>query len=230
MQRYVDFNQGMDARLLTEEKMKILSALPIKPFRIAYDNIKYTDIYTKAIKLAARYGVEEFSNYLLYNFDDKPIELYNRLKINIDLAAELSVHIYSFPMKYEPIENKKRGYVGKNWNLYYLKSIKAILNVSKGVFSGDTSFFEKAFGKNEQEFLEILSMPKELITYRLFYENLNITSKWKKEYNALTATQKNILLDALSNDSFDVADQKIQTILRFYKNSVINKKNNILKI
>ena len=44
------------------------------------------------------------------------------------------------------------------------------------------------------------------------------------------ATQKNILLDALSNDSFDVADQKIQTILRFYKNSVINKKNNILKI
>ena len=230
MQRYVDFNQGMDARLLTEEKMKILSALPIKPFRIAYDNIKYTDIYTKAIKLAARYGVEEFSNYLLYNFDDKPIELYNRLKINIDLAAELSVQIYSFPMKYEPIENKKRGYVGKNWNLYYLKSIKAILNVSKGVFSGDTSFFEKAFGKNEQEFLEILSMPKELITYRLFYENLNITSKWKKEYNALTATQKNILLDALSNDSFDVADQKIQTILRFYKNSVINKKNNILKI
>ena len=66
-------------------------------------------------------------------------------------------------------------------------------------------------------------MPKELITYRLFYENLNITSKWKKEYNALTATQKNILLDALSNDSFDVADQKIQTILRFYKNSVINR-------
>ena len=31
-----------------------------------------------------------------------------------------------------------------------------------------TSFFEKAFGKNEQEFLEILSMPKELITYRHF--------------------------------------------------------------
>ena len=152
MQRYVDFNQGMDARLLTEEKMKILSALPIKPFRIAYDNIKYTDIYTKAIKLAARYGVEEFSNYLLYNFDDKPIELYNRLKINIDLAAELSVHIYSFPMKYEPIENKKRGYVGKNWNLYYLKSIKAILNVSKVYSAVTLRFSKKHLAKTSKNF------------------------------------------------------------------------------
>lgn len=94
------------------------------------------------------------------------MDLYNRLKININLSRTLSVHIYSFPMKYEPIENKKRGYVGKNWNLYYLKSIKAILNVFKGVFGGDINFFEKAFGKDEQEFFEILSMPKELITYR----------------------------------------------------------------
>ena len=113
MQRYVDFNQGMDARLLTEEKMKILSALPIKPFRIAYDNIKYTDIYTKAIKLAARYGVEEFSNYLCIISMINPLNFYNRLKINIDLAAELSVHIYSFPMKYEPIENKNVVMLGK---------------------------------------------------------------------------------------------------------------------
>lgn len=230
MQRYVDFNQGMDARLLSEDKMQILSTLPIRPFRIAYDNIKYTDIYVRAIKLAAQYGVEEFSNYLLYNFDDIPIDLYKRLKINIILSSKLNVHIYSFPMKYEPITNKKRGYIGRNWNLHYLRSVKAILNVTKGVFSGDLSFFEKAFGKNESEFIEILSMPKDLITYRNYYEKLKVTDKWQKEYKNLTKIQKNILLEALSTGLFDVSDQQVATILRFYKNSLLDKKNNILKV
>lgn len=230
MQRYVDFNQGMDGRLLTEEKMKILSGLPIRPFRIAYDDIKYTDIYTNAITLAARYGVDEFSNYLLYNFNDTPMDLYNRLKININLSQSLSVHIYSFPMKYEPIENKKRGYIGKNWNLYYLKSIKAILNVSKGVFSGDTNFFEKAFGSTEQEFFEILTMPKELITYRNYYEKLGVTNKWRNKFYSLNIEKKNTLVGILSEEIASSEDPKIIDILRFYNNSVINKKKDILNL
>lgn len=230
MQRYVDFNQGMDGRLLTEEKMKILSSLPIRPFRIAYDDIKFTDVYTKAIRLAASYGVDEFSNYLLYNFNDTPMDLYNRLKININLSRTLSVHIYSFPMKYEPIENKKRGYVGKNWNLYYLKSIKAILNVSKGVFGGDINFFEKAFGKDEQEFFEILSMPKELITYRNYYEDLGITNKWREKFRQLNDKQKTVLLDLLITNSKSSNDPEINDALKFYQSSMINKKNNILNI
>ena len=36
--RRVDFNQGIDARLLTEDKMKLLSKLEIHPLRIAFDH------------------------------------------------------------------------------------------------------------------------------------------------------------------------------------------------
>ena len=38
--RYVDFNQGLDARLFTNTKVKKLSELAVKPCRIAFDNIK----------------------------------------------------------------------------------------------------------------------------------------------------------------------------------------------
>lgn len=230
MFRFVDFNQGMDARQLTEEKMKVLSTLPIKPFRIAYDKLGFTDIYKKAIRLAAKYGITEFSNYMLYNFNDSPLDLYKRLKVNIDLAEELNVHIYSFPMKFEPIENKQRGHIDENWNKHYVRSIKAILNVSKGVFSGDRSFFNKAFGETEELFFEILSMPKELITYRSYYENSGITNKWRKEFYNLTDVEKNTLLDLLSNDITISNSPTINSILRFYRNNILNKKENICLI
>ncbi len=230
MQRYVDFNQGMDARLLTEEKMKIISDLPIRPFRMAYDNVKYTSIYTSAIKLATKYKVKEFSNYLLYNFDDFPIDLYKRIKINIDLAKDLNVHIYSFPMKFEPIENKKRHHIGVNWNNHYLRSIKAILNVSKGVFGGDNVFFERAFGRDQKEFFEILSMPKDIITYREYYESIGVTQKWREDFCKLTDLERNELLNLISNDINTSEKKNIKNIMRYYKNENLNKKGNILNI
>jgi len=230
MQRYVDFNQGMDARLLTEEKMAILSKLPIKPFRIAFDNIKYEEIYLKAIRLASHYGVKEFSNYLLYNFEDSPEELYKRIKINVDLSEEIGSHIYSFPMKYEPIENKSRGHIGTNWNNHYLRSVKAILNVSKGVFGGNRSFFERAFGADEQEFFEILAMPKDILTYRNYYEEIGITRKWRQDFNQLSEIEKNEVLRLISQDEYCSKNTTINYILKYYRHDLLDKKRNIISI
>ncbi len=217
LQRYVDFNQGMDARELTEEKMKILSKLPIRPFRIAYDTIGFTDIYVKALRLADKYGAPEFSNYLLYNHNDKPEDLYKRLEVNISLSEEFNKHIYSFPMKYEPIKYRTRTFVGKHWNNYYLKSVKAILNVSHGVFGGDRSFFERAFGKTIDEYFKILSMPKDLITYRNYFEDTGITQSWEKLFNELSELEKNQLMKLLSRDIYESSSEKINKILPFYK-------------
>ncbi|MBN4062796.1 hypothetical protein JYT99_01805 [bacterium AH-315-E09] len=103
--RYIDFNQGMDARELTEEKMQLLSLVPIRPFRLAFDNLSIRDEYEKAVRLAVKYGVKHFSNYLLYNYNDHPNELYERLKINVSLANEMEIYIYSFPMLFAPVLN-----------------------------------------------------------------------------------------------------------------------------
>ena len=60
--RRVDFNQGVDARLLTEEKMRELSRLEIHPLRIAFDHADEESIriYVNAQRLAAKYNVKNF--------------------------------------------------------------------------------------------------------------------------------------------------------------------------
>lgn len=217
LQRYVDFNQGMDARELTEEKMKIISKLPIRPFRIAYDDIKFTEIYIQALRLANKYGAIEFSNYILYNYNDRPEDLYKRLEINISLSEEFNKHIYSFPMKYEPISYKTRSYVGKHWSEYYLRSVKAILNVSKGAFGGNRSFFERAFGRNIEEFYEILSMPKDLVTYRNYFEEIGVTNNWKKLFQKLEEHQKEELLQMVVEGKTESNNPIMDELLPYYK-------------
>lgn len=198
--RAVDFNQGMDARQLTDKKMQILSRIPIEPFRLAFDSIKYKTIYSDALKIAVKYGVSSFSNYILYNCDDKPEELWERLKVNVDLAKELKVKIFSFPMRYAPINRTDRKYVGKFWNKQYLKNIYAILNVTKGIVADGESFFFKAFGKNVEEFYVILSMPKEFVTYRNYFEENGLAVEWREKFFQLSTEEKNEFLQVLSEE------------------------------
>ena len=62
--------------------------------RIAFDSWKLRDVYETAIRLAAKNGIKNMSNYLLYNYKELPVELYRRMKLNVDLCEELDVSIY----------------------------------------------------------------------------------------------------------------------------------------
>lgn len=134
--RYVDFNQGIDSRLITDKNMSKLAEVPIRPVRIAFDHWNLHEKYEKAVRTAVRHGHTNLSNYILYNFEDTPIELYWRLKLNVELCEELGASIYSFPMKYHPIEDplyfSNRDYIGKHWNRKFIRTIQAILNSTKG--------------------------------------------------------------------------------------------------
>jgi len=172
-QRYIDFNQGVDARLFDEEKANLLGKINIRPLRIAFDSIKDRKYYENAIRLSAKAGIKNFSNYILYNFKDEPIDFYRRLKLNIELCEELDINIYSFPMKFHPITGEdrfNRDYLGKYWNRKYIRAIQAVLNVIKGKVGRGKEFFEKAFGDTEEQFLKILEMPETFILYRFFFE------------------------------------------------------------
>ncbi len=181
--RYVDFNQGVDARLFTPEKAALLAKIAIHPLRIAFDDLKTKEKYISAVKMSVEAGMKDFSNYLLYNFHDTPEELYERLKINVDLCEELKVSIYSFPMKYHPIRktddmtedfSHNRDYIGEHWNRKYIRAIQAILNSTKGKIGRGKSYFEKAFGKDVEEFHKLLEMPETMIIYRFFFEWLDM--------------------------------------------------------
>jgi hypothetical protein len=164
--RHVDFNQGLDARYLSEDKMALLGELPLKPLRIAFDDVKYEKLYTEKIRLAHKYGIKNLSNYILFNFEDIPDDFYYRLRLNIELNEELGLSIFSFPMKYVPLHAKDRKYIGSNWTKTQLRGIQCILHATHGVVGPKKSFFEAAFGHNVKEFKYIIEQPEEAIFYR----------------------------------------------------------------
>jgi hypothetical protein len=185
--RYVDFNQGLDARLMTEEKMRLLSEISIKPLRIAFDSLEYKVVYEQSVIWASKYKIPELSNYLLYNFNDKPEELYLRLDLNVNYCEQFNIDIFSFPMKYLPIDMDKfymnRDYIGQFWNRKYLRAIQAILNSTKGKIGRGLSFFKKAFGLDLDEFYELLYMPETYLIYRYFFEHIGYIQEWKTDFS-----------------------------------------------
>jgi hypothetical protein len=223
-QRFVDFNQGTDARYVTDELMKLMSEIPIRPLRIAFDYWGMKKQYESAVRLAAKYDIKELSNYILYNFKDSPEELYNRLKLNVDLGEELDIHIFSFPMKYIPLfgeEAKDRKYIGKKWNRKYIRAVQSVLNVTKGIVAPGRSFFEEAFGKDLNEFQEILHMPETLIIYRHFFRDLGITDEWRNAYYLLNVSERKIAFELIESNEFNdwnkmTNNSKILQLLKFY--------------
>lgn len=224
--RYVDFNQGVDARLFTDEIVSLLAQVPVRPLRIAFDDIKTESAYTKALKMSVSHGIKDFSNYLLYNFKEKPADLYHRMRVNVDLCEELNVSIYSFPMKYHPIRDEHshdRDYIGEHWNRKYIRAVQAILNATKGKIGRGVSFFEKAFGKNEDEFMELLIMPETFLLFRFFFEHLGYTAKWRKSMSQLSDEEKREVMPIIYKNNFTDIDSltdnpKLKKILMFYKN------------
>ena len=196
--RYLDFNQGVDGRKINDENMEQLARLAIHPLRIAFDDIRLKDVYCRAVRTAHKHGIKEISNYILFNYKDKPEDLYERLRVNIELNKELGIQIFSFPMKYSPINETDRSFIGENWDKKSVRAISAILQVTKGVVAAGSSFFYKAFGNNLDEFFELLAMPRELIMFRSYFEGNGTTSKWQSLYRGLNAEQKQRLMELVS--------------------------------
>ena len=235
-QRYVDFNQGVDARLFTAEKARLLASIAIRPLRIAFDDIKTRPAYEKAVRWSVAAGIKDFSNYLLYNFKDEPVDLYRRLKINVELCEELGVNIYSFPMKYHPLHGENshdRDYIGVHWNRKYIRAIQAILNSTKGKVGKGVEFFGEAFGHTEEEYYELLEMPETFILYRFFFKWLDEKNGrgtehwralWKKCKAKLTETEWSYVLSIIHTNVFnedtvlDYKKSEVGDLLRCYMN------------
>jgi len=234
--RFIDFNQGLDSRLVDKKKIEKLSEIEIRPLRIAFDFWSLRKKYEDSVRAAANHGIKELSNYLLYNFNDHPDELYKRMRLNIELCEELGVRIYSFPMKYHPIDNpeyfRSRDYIGKpHWNRKFIRAIQAVLNSTHGKIGRGRTFFEAAFGKDIEEFHKILWMPEALIIQRYKYDKNkcmeyygnkptpyddiddaigNITPDWWAKFNALSSSQRALAEKIIKENLFTDGDIDVE--------------------
>ena len=167
----VDFNQGLDARLLTEKKADLLASITVRPYRFAFDDMGEDGHLQRAIKLMTERGATMFSYYALYNFDDTPADFYYRIKEGSRLVEELKIEIAVIPMRYQPILEirHQRNFTGKNWTIRKRKGAMILMTTAAagGQIStkggrGQTPLqeFEYWFGKDSDEFNRRIAYPK----------------------------------------------------------------------
>ncbi len=229
LQRRVDFNQGVDARILCKDPvyLKRLARIAIKPLRIAFDHLGVKRPYAQAIRYAADAGITELSNYMLYNFMDNPRDLFERMRLNVELNEELSIRIFSFPMRYQPVTRQDRGHVGPRWNPYYLRSMQVILQATHGIVSGAPQFFRKAFGDTYDEFEDILFRPHHYIFNRSWYEEFGGRGEFESfgaAFGALSEHERKELLEFLCSrhraryalDVRELAGGKLRDAARYF--------------
>jgi hypothetical protein len=229
VQRRVDFNQGVDARILCKDKMYLreMSTISLRPLRIAFDHLGVRKPYETAIRYAHEFGLHELSNYMLYNFNDTPSDLYLRMRLNIDLNDELNIRIFSFPMRYQPTDIKERTHKGPHWNRYGLRSMQVILQATHGIVSGSPGFFKRAFGESVDEFEALLLRPQHYLFNRFWYEEHEGRPEFddfQLKFNKLTQDDRKELAGLLSSVTPSYfsglvsqgSNQRVRDALQFY--------------
>jgi hypothetical protein len=229
VQRRVDFNQGVDARILCKDKMYLaeMATIALKPLRIAFDHIGVRKPYETAIRMAHEVGLNELSNYMLYNFHDTPEDLYARMKLNIDLNVELGCRIFSFPMRYQPTDMRDRSHIGDHWNRYFLRSMQIILQATHGIVSGSPDFFHTAFGATEAEFRALLLRPERFLFNRFWYERFDGRAEFEEfqaQFVRLGESDREELAHLLSDKkpskfaglTSQTSNEAVKRILPFY--------------
>lgn len=240
-ERYIDDSSAIVKRLLrliqVTSNPKLVGELAIKPARIAFDHIEDEDVYVRAITLCARAGIDHMSNYLLYNGEDftgkghsyhadTPEDLFYRMHLTMELGENLTeelgrkIAIFSFPMRYIPLDNDQRGFIGANWNAKYLRALQCMLIPTQGKGIQGRSFFEADFGKTAEDFVMYLAMPERLlnkrghfverkdepkfereIRYTQWSENRHLIDTWMKYYSMF---EKDTVLEYIGCNRFSV--------------------------
>ena len=161
LNRWVDFNQGLDARLINEKVASRLAKLRIKYIRLAYDNKRQIGKLKNAIECLANAGIRRKSIivYTLYNFRDDPEDFKDRV------TQLLNLGVVSYPMRFEPLTSlKKNSFVSKKWSIEELEMVAKARRVLG--FAGAFPPYEglvKKFSK-AKDFYEAFSLRKPKIT------------------------------------------------------------------
>lgn len=109
----VDFNQGLDARLLTDYHVGRLLELKLKAIRFSWDNVGEEFVVRGAVAKvrAAGFPKSRIQVYVLVNHGETFGEAWSRMET---LRAD---GVRMWPMRYQPLDSlKKDSYVAPEWD------------------------------------------------------------------------------------------------------------------
>jgi len=108
----IDFNQGLDARLLTQYHADRIAELNMAVVRLAWDDMKSGNAFMQAFERLRKAGIkaEKIRVYCLINFKDMPDDALFRIRTVNNIGALPS------PMRYQPLDTLTRNaYISPNW-------------------------------------------------------------------------------------------------------------------
>ncbi len=151
----VDFNQGLDIRLMKPEIITSLAEINLKPIRMAYDSKGERVALETTIPALEAVGFDrrQMIVYTLYNFNDTPADFLQRV---VDL---LSWGVVSYPMRYEPLNTLvKNKYVSPYWTARQLEMVAKARRVigAGGAFPPYNALLNKF--RNARSFEEAFSL------------------------------------------------------------------------
>jgi hypothetical protein len=198
----VDFNQGIDARLITDEVAEKLKKMKFDLLRLAYDNIALRICVKKAIDILDKHGISKrkIIVYTLFNYeDDSPEDFWLRVK---DL---LTWGVCSYPMRYQPLDSlEKNIYISPKWSkeeVNMVQTARRVLGIA-GTFppyKGLVKKIQKARNFYEAFSLYPLSDKKVRPLEKLSNKNYihNVTHRWGGDLDwrsGIISPKKNIEL------------------------------------
>jgi hypothetical protein len=108
----VDFNQGLDARLLTKEKAGRLAELNLHRLRFSFDHTDMEAQFLRAVQILKdiHFPKSKISVYVLMGYRDVPEDALYRLELVRKLGFQTN------PMRYQSLDTKKKNeFVNQNW-------------------------------------------------------------------------------------------------------------------
>ena len=115
-----DFNQGLDARLVTQDVAARISKMRMDVVRLAYDYHGIGPYVGRAIRLLREAGVSprKIVVYTLFNYADTPQDLFERVRDLLNWGA------VCYPMRFEPLTSlEKNRYVSPRWDREALERV-----------------------------------------------------------------------------------------------------------
>ena len=145
----LDFNQGLDIRLITDEIVSLLSSVRIKEFRFALDNANLINLVDSKLKILRKYLPKKYFFFYVLVYNNQPIE--NDLeRLNFLKMNNCRAYVQSFnnePLSF--LKSRMKDWANQRWHFaklsfdeylqYYQKlhpkgKISEILNPSQTLF------------------------------------------------------------------------------------------------
>lgn len=189
--KLVDFNQGVDARLVIEEFAEKISQIKLLCIRISYDSKEVGEYVERAIELINSYGIRKrkIGVYILYNYLDTPEDFFERVKNVLNWGA------VAFIMRFQPLDTLKRNeYVGSKWDKERLELVAKFRRIYGfgGVFPpykwlvdrfNKTSTFERAFQLPEKRLTYKKREHKEKRAHKEYFASWRRENNWRGAAN-----------------------------------------------